>query len=233
MQNTILLGHGSGGILTSDLIRNLFLKYFNNPHLEVLSDAAVVPFDSSCLAFTTDSYVVDPIFFPGGDIGKLAVAGTVNDLAMSGARPLYLSSGMIIEEGFPLANLEKIVISMSEEAQTAGIQIIAGDTKVVKRGQCDKIFINTAGIGILEEKYQHISNGLHIKAGDCLLVNGFLGDHEIAIMASRENLRFEESVVSDVASLNHMVQAFLEGTPGPFQPEMRESLIKYGFEIKD
>ncbi|MBN1158187.1 MAG: hydrogenase expression/formation protein HypE [Bacteroidales bacterium] len=211
MNNTILLGHGSGGIMTGNLIRNLFLKYFNNPLLEKLSDSSVFSVDGATLAFTTDSYVVDPIFFPGGDIGKLAVCGTVNDLAMSGAKPLYLSSGLILEEGFPLADLETIVSSMSEEAQKAGIQIITGDTKVVKKGQCDKVFINTAGIGILEDRYRHISGGLHIRPGDQLIVNGFLGDHEIAIMAARENLKFEEPVASDVASLHPIVHALLEG----------------------
>lgn len=207
MHKTILLGHGSGGTMTGDLIRNLFLRYFKNPYLEMLSDASVFPVDCSMLAFTTDSYVVDPIFFPGGDIGKLAVCGTVNDLAMSGAKPLYLSSGLILEEGLPLEDLETIIKSMAEESQRAGIQIVAGDTKVVKKGQCDKIFINTAGIGILEDKYRHISEGKHIRHGDCLIVNGFLGDHEIAIMAAREQLKFEEPVVSDVASLHHMVNA--------------------------
>ncbi|MBN2482289.1 MAG: hydrogenase expression/formation protein HypE [Bacteroidales bacterium] len=210
MYNTILLGHGSGGTMTGDLIRNMFLKYFKNPCLEMLSDSSVFSVDHNTLAFTTDSYVVDPIFFPGGDIGKLAVCGTVNDLAMSGAKPLYLSSGLILEEGFPMTDLETIIRSMAEEAQNAGIQIITGDTKVVKKGQCDKIFINTAGIGILEDRYRHISAGLHIRPDDRLIVNGFLGDHEIAIMAAREKLNFEEPVASDVSSLHHMVHALLE-----------------------
>lgn len=211
MYNTILLGHGSGGAMTGNLIRNMFLKYFNNPYLEMLSDSSVFSIDGSVLAFTTDSYVVDPIFFPGGNIGKLAVCGTVNDLAMSGAKPLYLSSGLIIEEGFPLQDLEMIIRSMAEEAQHAGIQIITGDTKVVRKGQCDKIFINTAGIGILENQYSHISSGKLIRPGDQLIVNGFLGDHEIAIMAAREKLEFEEPAVSDVASLHHMVNALQQG----------------------
>ncbi len=207
MHKTVLLGHGSGGMMTSNLIRNLILRYFKNPYLEMLSDASVLTVDCSTMAFTTDSYVVDPIFFPGGDIGKLAVCGTVNDLAMSGAKPLYLSSGLILEEGLALKDLETIIKSMAEEAHRAGIQIVAGDTKVVKKGQCDKIFINTAGIGILEEKYRHISEGNHIRPGDGLIVNGFLGDHEIAIMAAREKLKFEEPVVSDVASLHYIVSA--------------------------
>jgi len=210
MSKSILLGHGSGGLMTSELIRDLFLKYLKNPYLEVLSDASVAEVGKTCLAFTTDSYVVDPVFFHGGDIGKLAVCGTVNDLSMSGATPLYLTAGFILEEGFPLADLEKIVISMAEEAARAGIQIVAGDTKVVKKGQCDKIFINTAGVGALDGKHKLLSSGKWIKPGDRLLVNGFLGDHEIAVMASRENLRFEEPVLSDVASLNHMVKALLD-----------------------
>lgn len=209
MSKTILLGHGSGGLMTSELIQDLFLKHLKNPHLEVLSDASVAEVGDTCMAITTDSYVVDPVFFHGGNIGKLAVCGTVNDLAVSGAKPLYLTAGFILEEGFPLTDLEKVVISMAEEAAYAGIQIVAGDTKVVKRGQCDKIFINTAGVGILEEKHKSLSSGLRIMPGDQLLVNGFLGDHEIAVMASRENLRFEEPVVSDVASLNHLVRALL------------------------
>lgn len=211
MHNTILLGHGSGGLMTSELVRDLFLKYLRNPYLELLSDASVVEVENSVLAFTTDSYVIDPVFFQGGNIGKLAVCGTINDLSMSGATPLYLTAGFILEEGFPLADLEKIVISMAEEAVHAGIQIVAGDTKVVKKGQCDKVFINTSGVGIVEEKHKHLSSGLLIKPGDKLLVNGFLGDHEIAVMASRENLQFEEPVASDVASLNHLVKSLLIG----------------------
>ena len=209
MSKTILLGHGSGGLMTSELIRNLFLKYLKNPYLELLSDSSVAEVGDACLAFTTDSYVVDPVFFHGGNIGKLAVCGTVNDLSMSGATPLYLTAGFILEEGFLLTDLEKIVISMAEEAAHAGVQIVAGDTKVVKKGQCDKIFINTAGVGVVDIKHKPLSSGNLIRPGDQLLVNGFLGDHEIAVMASRENLRFEEEVLSDVACLNHMAKALL------------------------
>jgi hydrogenase expression/formation protein HypE len=196
------LGHGSGGLMTGDLIRDLFMKQFNNPYLSLLGDSAIVAVENSRLAFTTDSFVVDPIFFPGGDIGKLAVCGTVNDLSVSGARPLYLSAGFILEEGLPISDLERIVHSMAQEAKNAGIQIVTGDTKVVKHGQCDKIFINTAGIGILERK--NVSDN-DIKEGDAILVNGFLGDHEIAILSARENLQFESPIYSDVASLNHMI----------------------------
>ena len=210
MNKTILLGHGSGGIMTADLIRDFFLPKFNNSILHELSDAAAIKVGGFNLAFTTDSFVVDPIFFPGGNIGKLAVCGTVNDLSVSGAKPMFLSAGFIVEEGFPLSDLESIVKSMAEEAENAGVQIVTGDTKVVKKGQCDKIFINTAGIGIVEEKHNHISSGSGIKPGDKLLVNGYLGDHEIAILATRENLRFETPVFSDVASLNSLTGMLLE-----------------------
>lgn len=210
MNKTILLGHGSGGIMTGDLIRDMFVKKFNNPILDVLTDSAVAQLGNTVVAFTTDSFVVDPIFFPGGDIGKLAVCGTVNDLSVSGARPMFLSSGFILEEGFPLKDLERIVHSMAEEALSTGVKIITGDTKVVKKGQCDKIFINTAGIGLIERRFASISKGSLIKPGDKVLVNGYLGDHEIAILSARENLMFENPVISDVSSLNHMIQGMLE-----------------------
>jgi hydrogenase expression/formation protein HypE len=210
MNKTILLGHGSGGLMTSDLIRDLFVKYFNNPVLDLLTDSAIAQVEATLLAFTTDSFVVDPVFFPGGDIGKLAVCGTVNDLSVSGAKPLFLSSAFIIEEGFPISDLEKIVQSMAGEAKKAGVQIITGDTKVVKKGQCDKIFINTAGIGLIEKRYAGISKGTLIKPDDQLIVNGFLGDHEIAILSAREKLMFEEPVHSDVASLNQLITPLLE-----------------------
>jgi hydrogenase expression/formation protein HypE len=188
----------------------LFLKHFGNPVLNVLGDAAITKVEGSQLAFTADSFVVDPIFFPGGDIGKLAVCGTVNDLSVSGAKPLFLSSSFIIEEGFPLSDLELIVRSMAEEAANSGVQIVTGDTKVVKRGQCDKIFINTSGIGMVKETYSHISGGTMITPGDQILVNGNLGDHEIAILAARENLHFESPVISDVASLNTLILSLME-----------------------
>jgi hydrogenase expression/formation protein HypE len=210
MNKTILLGHGSGGLMTSDLIKDLFVKFFNNPMLDLLTDSAIAQVEDKLLAFTTDSFVVDPIFFPGGDIGKLAVCGTVNDLSVSGARPLFLSSGFILEEGFPIADLEKIVHSMAEAAGKTGVQIITGDTKVVKKGQCDKIFINTAGIGLIEKRYASISKGNLIRPGDQVIVNGYLGDHEIAILSAREKLQFEEPVISDVASLSQLITSLLE-----------------------
>lgn len=210
MDKTILLGHGSGGVMTGNLISNLFVKHFNNPRLNMLGDSALADAGGMLIAFTTDSFVVDPVFFAGGDIGKLAVCGTVNDLAVSGAKPLYLSSAFIIEEGFPMADLERIVASMAEAARNAGVEIITGDTKVVKKGQCDKVFINTAGIGTVEKKYAGISSGAHISEGDQLLVNGFLGDHEISILAARENLQFETPVISDVAPLNELIRKVLD-----------------------
>lgn len=209
MNKTILLGHGSGGLMTSELIHDLFVRYFDNSTLNVMSDSALLQIRGNNLAFTTDSFVVDPLFFPGGDIGKLAVCGTVNDLCVSGARPLFLSAGFIIEEGFPLADLERITISMADAARLAGVQIVTGDTKVVKRGQCDKIFINTAGIGLVETNFISLSGGMLISPGDQILVNGYLGDHEMAILSARENLTFDEPVLSDVAPLNHMVGELL------------------------
>jgi hydrogenase expression/formation protein HypE len=210
MDKAILMGHGSGGKMTSELIRKTFAPYFSSPALEVFGDAAVIETEGRYLAFTTDSYVIDPVFFPGGDIGMLAVCGTVNDLAVSAAKPLFLSAAFIIEEGFPLDQLEQIARSMGETASAAGIKIVAGDTKVVKRGQCDKIYINTSGIGLLQERNRMITSGGLIVPGDKVLVNGFLGDHEICILAARENLQFEQPVLSDVAVLSPMVKTLLD-----------------------
>ncbi|MBN2762791.1 MAG: hydrogenase expression/formation protein HypE, partial [Bacteroidales bacterium] len=192
-----------------DLIRNTFAKYFSNAVLDDYGDAAVLKSHGISLAFSTDSYVIDPVFFPGGDIGKLAVCGTVNDLAVTGAKPVFLSAAFILEEGFPIDQLEVIARSMGEVASLAGVSIVAGDTKVVKKGQCDKIFINTSGIGTIKEKYCHIATGKHIKPGDKIIVSGFLGDHEICILAAREKLQFEEPLLSDVAPLNAMIMAVL------------------------
>ncbi len=205
----ILLSHGSGGKMTSELIRKYFLEYFGNPALETLSDSAILEIEECQLAFTTDSYVVDPIFFPGGNIGKLAICGTVNDLSVSGAKPLFISVSFIIEEGFDLSDLTKISKSMADEAKNAGVKIVTGDTKVVNRGQCDKLFINTAGIGILRTEYKGISFGKETKPGDKILVNGYIGDHGIAILGARENIQFEEQVNSDCTSLNSLIQDVL------------------------
>ncbi|MCD4729963.1 MAG: hydrogenase expression/formation protein HypE [Bacteroidales bacterium] len=205
MNNNILLGHGSGGRLSHDLIKDLFVKYFSNDILDEQTDAAVLNINSDRLSFTTDSFVVDPIFFPGGDIGKLAVAGTVNDVAVSGAKPLYLSTSFIIEEGFPFKDLEIIVKSMAEEARKAGIKIVTGDTKVVNRGKCDKVFINTTGVGGLLQKHTQIGTGNNIQPGDKIIINGTIADHGMCIMAAREELSFSTNIKSDCACLNHLI----------------------------
>ncbi len=202
MDDLIMLGHGGGGRLTSELVHDLFLKNFRNSHLEPLNDSALLTVDQKSLSFTTDSYTVNPIFFPGGNIGSLAVHGTVNDLAMSGACPLYLSAGFIIEEGFRLADLEKIVISMATAAQSSGVQIVTGDTKVVPKGMADGIYINTAGIGVHEK----LPFGpQRIKKDDLIIVNGTIGDHGAAVITSREEGFPESTIISDASSLNHLV----------------------------
>ncbi|HEY9124526.1 MAG TPA: hydrogenase expression/formation protein HypE [Bacteroidales bacterium] len=209
----ITLNHGSGGKLTHDLIENLFLKYFKNKDIITLTDSAIVPSQSSHLAFTTDGYVVEPIFFPGGNIGKLAVCGTVNDLAVSGAKPAYLSCSFIIEEGLTFDELEKIVVTMAEEASKAGVNIVTGDTKVVHKGKGDKIFITASGIGFVDEDRAKIGSADKAKEGDKIIVTGSLGDHAIAILSSRESLTFETPVVSDCASLNGLIEKALEACP--------------------
>jgi len=205
MSETILLDHGSGGVLTHQLIEDLFVKHFDNRTLRALTDSALLRVDPGTLAFTTDSYVVKPIFFPGGNIGKLAVCGTVNDLAVAGARPLYLSAGFIIEEGLLLEDLEKIVLTMGAEAVKCGVTIVTGDTKVVEKGACDQIFINTAGIGIIAEPYQNISFGTDVQVGDHILVNGYIADHGMAVLGKRNELDFKTEIVSDCASLNGLI----------------------------
>jgi len=214
LNDKILLGHGSGGKLSHDLISSLFVKYFNNPYLDKQTDSAVIDIGKNSLSFTTDSFVVDPIFFPGGNIGKLAVCGTVNDLAVSGATPLYLSAGFIIEEGLPFAELEKIVKAMASEAQKAGVAIVTGDTKVVNRGKCDKVFINTAGIGRINKKNMHIGSGDLIRPGDKILINGPIGDHGIAVLSARQELNIQSDIASDCASLNGLIQNILEVSDG-------------------
>ncbi len=206
---TILLAHGSGSRLSHELIEKNFLPSLANPLLSKLDDSAVFEF-SGCLAFTTDSYVVSPIFFPGGDIGKLAICGTINDLAMSGAKPLYLSLSFIIEEGLTLSELSKIVKSIKNTAEEAGVKIITGDTKVVNRGSTDKLFINTSGIGIIPEGID-ISGG-NAKVGDKVILSGTIGDHGIAVMSQREGLKFSVPVQSDCAPLNKLVSQMLEAS---------------------
>ena len=193
----VLMAHGGGGKLMHQLIGKMFLSVFNNPLLEIQHDSAVVEWTGKKLAFTTDSYVVRPIFFPGGDIGSMAVHGTVNDLAMSGARPLYLSSAFIIEEGLPMETLWRVVSSMSDAARRCGVQIITGDTKVVDKGKGDGLFINTAGIGVIEHEQKIAPQ--NVRPGDVVLVSGDLGRHGMAIMAVREGLAFESQIESDSA----------------------------------
>jgi hydrogenase expression/formation protein HypE len=209
--DVILLAHGSGGTLGHELIHEVFLRHLQDPTLQALEDASLLQLDGGQPAFTTDSYVVKPIFFPGGDIGKLAVCGTVNDLAMRGARPLYLSVGFILEEGLTLAELERIVASMAHTANEAGVRIVTGDTKVVERGSADRIYINTAGIGVVPE-------GVNVSAraarpGDVVLLSGAIGDHGMAIMTQREGLAFSSPMESDCAPLNGLVADLLEACP--------------------
>jgi hydrogenase expression/formation protein HypE len=213
----ILLGHGSGGQLTADLIGRIFLPGFGGDVLGAMEDSATVRLDSGNgvkgprLAFTTDSFVVRPLFFPGGDIGRLAVHGTVNDLAVSGARPLYLSAAFILEEGLPLDDLRRIVASMRSACEEAGVMLVAGDTKVVDRGKGDGVFITTAGIGLVPEGR---SLSIHsARPGDCILLSGTLGDHGIAIMSVREGLEFETVLESDTAPLNDLARTILEACP--------------------
>src|SRR3984885_15100402 len=208
----IVLGHGSGGKLTADLIDRIFLPAFRNPVLDKLDDQAVVTVGGTRLAFTTDSFVVTPIFFPGGDIGRLAVHGTVNDLAMSGARPLYLSAAFILEEGLPVDDLRRVVESMRAAAAEAGVQFVTGDTKVVNRGKGDQIFITTTGIGTIDDAV-NISADRAIP-GDKIILSGYIGDPGMAIMSQREGLEFEGAIESDCASLNGLVAAML-ATPSP------------------
>ncbi|MDT7689949.1 MAG: hydrogenase expression/formation protein HypE [Acidobacteriota bacterium] len=208
----ITLAHGSGGRAMHELIEGLFLEYLRNPLLEALEDQAVFEVGNatgaSRLAFTTDSYVVTPIFFPGGDIGRLAVCGTVNDLAMSGARPLYLSAGFILEEGFAVADLRRILASMRDAAEEAGVQIVTGDTKVVQKGSADKIFINTSGIGVIESPVQLSAS--RARTGDKVILSGYAGDHGTTIMIARGELELETEVESDTAPLNALVQEMFD-----------------------
>jgi hydrogenase expression/formation protein HypE len=204
----IVLGHGSGGKLTAELIEKIFLPAFSNPVLDKLDDQAVLQVNGSRLAFTTDSFVVTPIFFPGGDIGTLAINGTVNDLAMCGAKPLYLAAAFILEEGLPADDLLRVVDSMRAAAHAAGVQLVAGDTKVVNRGKGDKVFITTTGIGLVGESINISAD--RAQPGDKILVSGYVGDHGMAIMSRRENLEFEGAIESDCAPLNGLVSAMLE-----------------------
>ncbi|MGI8655732.1 MAG: hydrogenase expression/formation protein HypE [Pyrinomonadaceae bacterium] len=228
----ITLAHGSGGRAMHELVEGLFLEYLRNPLLEKLEDQAIFEIGeingeaapghsfsrgSTKLAFTTDSYVVDPIFFPGGDIGKLAVNGTVNDLCVSGARPLYLSAGFILEEGFPIEDLKRILASMRAAAEEACVRVVTGDTKVVQRGSVDKIFINTSGIGVIESPVN--ISAAHAEVGDTVIVSGMIGDHGTTIMIARGELELETDIESDSAPLNSLVREMINEAMRLGQPD--------------
>ncbi len=206
----VLLAHGGGGKLSHQLIKDMFASQFKNELIEPLHDGAIFSVGGARLAFSTDSYVINPIFFPGGDIGKLAVNGTVNDLSMCGARPLYLSSAFIIEEGLPMEELWRIVLSMETAAEAAGVKLVTGDTKVVDRNKGDKIFINTSGIGIISDGVD--INPRHAKLGDKIILSGTIADHGIAIMSVREGLEFDTQIESDCAPLNGLVETMFEAS---------------------
>jgi hydrogenase expression/formation protein HypE len=208
----ITLAHGAGGKATHTLVEAVFLDAFRNPLLEPLEDQAVFAVNGGRLAFTTDSFVVKPLFFPGGDIGELAVNGTVNDLAMSGARPLYLSAGFIIEEGLPTADLVRIVASMARAASAAGVTIATGDTKVVERGKADGCYINTSGIGVIE--HDRTLGADRARPGDVVLVSGPIGDHGVTVMLARGELDIESDITSDCAPLADLVACLLAAAPG-------------------
>ena len=211
-EERITMSHGSGGKATRTLVEAVFLDAFSNPLLEPMEDAAQLHLNGSRVALTTDSYVVSPLFFPGGDIGDLAVNGTVNDLAVSGATPLYLSAGFILEEGFPVADLVRIVASMEAAARVAGVQVVTGDTKVVQKGKADGCYINTAGIGVVEHD---VSLGVvNAQPGDVVIVSGPIGDHGVTIMLARGELDIEADIVSDTAALNGLVADLLSATTG-------------------
>jgi hydrogenase expression/formation protein HypE len=204
----IVMGHGSGGKLSAELIEKVFVSSFRNPTLECMNDQAALHIDGARLAFTTDSFVVTPIFFPGGDIGSLAVNGTVNDLAVGGARPLYLAAAFILEEGLSTDDLKRVVESMRVAAATAGVQFVTGDTKVVDRGKGDKIFITTTGIGVFDRATRISAD--RARPGDKVILSGTIGDHGITILSQRENLEFESSLASDCAALNGLVAEMLD-----------------------
>ena len=205
MDKKISMAHGSGGRLSHDLIDDLFIKHFDNPFISEKDDSAIVEIGGAKLAFTTDSYVVKPIFFPGGDIGRLAVCGTVNDLAVMGAEPLYISCGFIIEEGLDREALEKIVLSMADAGRIAGVQLVTGDTKVVEKGSADKLYINTSGVGLVKKRLS--LNG--VEAGDKIILSGSVGDHGVSILLARGELPFHVEILSDLAPLNRLASEIL------------------------
>ncbi len=203
----IMLNHGSGGRASDKLIRELMLPVFDNPILKQMHDGATIDINGTRIAFSTDTYVVDPIFFPGGNIGDLAINGTVNDIAMCGGTPAFISAGIIIEEGFPVADLKTIIQTMGKAAKNSGVNIVTGDTKVVPKGAADKIFINTSGIGIIPELVNIAAD--NVRTGDKIILSGSIADHGITILTQREDLAFNAAVSSDTAPLNHMVNEML------------------------
>lgn len=231
MSDYIQLAHGSGGSMMRELIEDVFIE---GAFIDVqLEDAAVLDMGTNEIAFSTDTFVVHPLFFPGGDIGKLAVCGTVNDVATSGARPLYISVGFVLEEGFPLDDLKRILISMAESAQEAGVKIVTGDTKVVGKGQADGIFINTTGVGAMPKGVS--LRAANAQPGDKILLSGTLGDHGIAVVSMREGLEFETSLETDAAPLNGLIQDVLAAAPHTrvFRDPTRGGLASTLNEIAD
>lgn len=209
---TVQMAHGAGGRLSQELTARIFMPHLRNALLDQLDDQAKFDVVQGRMAFSTDTYVVSPLFFPGGNIGELAVNGTVNDLAVGGAVPMYLGAGFVLEEGLPLTELEAIVRSMAEAARSAGVMIVAGDTKVVQKGQCDRIFINTSGLGVVREGVDLSCRNL--RPGDAVIVSGTIGDHGMAVMTTREGLSFQSRISSDTAALNGMIHAVLDLVPG-------------------
>jgi hydrogenase expression/formation protein HypE len=209
---TVQMAHGAGGRLSQELTGRIFMPHLQNEFLDQLDDQAKFDVAAGRMAFSTDTYVVSPLFFPGGNIGELAVNGTVNDLAVGGAVPRYLTAGFVLEEGLPLSDLEEIVRSMAESARKAGVMIVAGDTKVVQKGQCDRIFINTSGVGFVREGTNLSCRNL--RPGDSVIVSGTIGDHGMAVMTTREGLSFQSRISSDTAALNGMIHAVLDVVPG-------------------
>lgn len=235
---TILLSHGAGGKLSHRLIQDVFLKAFKNPFLEPLNDQAVFPSPGNRLAFTTDSYVVSPIFFPGGDIGKLSVCGTINDLAVGGATPLYMSASFIIEEGLALEELAKVVESMAKTALSAGVKIVTGDTKVVEKGKADRLFINTAGVGVIPDGVQ--VGPSFMEPGDAVIISGTVGDHGVSVMRERGMIALDVDVVSDCAPLHELasmvvstgfVKAMRDPTRGGLITTLNELALSSGHGI--
>ncbi|MBU1174439.1 MAG: hydrogenase expression/formation protein HypE [Alphaproteobacteria bacterium] len=212
MSGSVDMTHGGGGRAMAELIRTLFNKHFSNPILDQGNDGALMSLPPGRVVISTDGHVISPLFFPGGDIGALSINGTVNDVAMMGARPLYVAVGFILEEGFPMADLERIVVSMASAAKAAGVTIVTGDTKVVEKGKGDGVFITTTGIGVVPEGVE--TSGSKARPGQAVLVSGTMGDHGVAILSKRESLEFETEIVSDCAALNGLIADMLAAVPG-------------------